>query len=251
MTSRNATGTGTGTRRVWRSTVAAMLATAVLASPAAAYSHGIWRGAAQSAPYPYPEGLRPFSARYVGSLVPVTDLAARVAGHTLVLTQPWAGLERYQLRSTPVYLRADGFADSGHWIDVPWQAAGNRLCLNPGRTSLCYEAFSDATGQAFLLHRGTNLLARVTGTPVGDRYRVRDEFRRHQARAAAGAAVQLLMFGLLAEALISAARQPGGGGGGQTEYHYYRQPASPGPSHGSAPAPAISPFYAETPGHGK
>lgn len=198
-----------------------------------------------------PNLLRPYTAKYSGTLVPAGNLKRSIAGKTVVLRQPWIGLNRYQLKDTPVFFDSDGLAHSGVFSGVPWAIAGNRLCLSGRGAGACYEAFTDSTGQAYLLHRETNLLAQVAKIARGDSNGVIDAYKRYEAERLAKNAIKILFVGLLAEALISgAASGPAPSGGGSEIYPYQRDPKV-GPPPTPPPAPAIGDLYRETPGHGK
>ncbi|MGG5812387.1 hypothetical protein [Falsiroseomonas sp. CW058] len=159
-----------------------------------------------------PRALRPTPVEHQGALTPSPGIAGVVPGNTLILVQPWVGLDRYELRETPVYFASSRQAFSREWANIPWSARGNELCMTSGRAGTCYTAYSDAGGQAYLRDHASGLLARVNSIEPGDSRGVQAAYIENQRRQAAQARVWMQFAGLLAEGLLSG----GFGGGGST-----------------------------------
>lgn len=160
-----------------------------------------------------PNGMQPKTVDYEGTLTPVSGIARSVSGKTLVIRQPWVGRTNYELRDNPIYFRADGYADSGNWIDIPWTLNGNELCMSGEGFRNCYVAYQDDARQAYVQDRATGLLAKVQRIETGDAYNVRDTYEARQRQLAAQRQMMAAFAGLLFEAMLG-----GGGGSGGGDY---------------------------------
>jgi hypothetical protein len=164
--------------------------------------------------------------------------------NTLVITQPWVGLNRYELRENPIHFAGNGQAHSRDWSGIQWQAQGNQICLLRSGGTNCYSAFSDPTGQAFVRDERTGLLARVTQIEPGDSRNVRAEYQRRLEDQRRRTEMTMLFAGLLFEAMLSGG---GGGGGrsrpGQPDWYFETRTGSSSSTGGGMSAPPISSFY--------
>ena len=150
-----------------------------------------------------PKALRPVSAKHQGTLSQVDDLADVIAGNTVVIVQPWVGLNKYELRENPIYFREDGYADSAAFIDIPWMIKGSDLCVAGGGVDRCYSAFSDDEGQAYLMEKNSRLLAKVSTIDSGDAHHVRQMYEERKKAEAAQAQMMMAFAGLLFEAMTT------------------------------------------------
>lgn len=159
-----------------------------------------------------PNAMRPETVTHEGTLTPVTGVAKSVSGKTLVLRQPWVGRTKYELRDNPIYFRADGYANSGNWVDIPWIVQGNELCMSGEGFSNCYVAYQDDVRQAYVQDRATGLLAKVQSIETGDAYHVRAAYEARQRQLAAQRQMAAAFAGLLFEAMLGGGGGDGGGG---------------------------------------
>jgi hypothetical protein len=166
--------------------------------------------------------LRPLSAQHRGELVAVDGVEKAIRGKTLTIVQPWAGLDRYELREFHVYFRPDGMADSRLWIGEPWTATGPQLCLTD--RNLCYRAMRDESGQAFVVDMASGLTAKVTRIAAGDVMGMRADYEARQARRAAEARLATAVLGLVFGGVLG-----GGGGAAPPSYDYVYREATTAP----------------------
>lgn len=180
-----------------------------------------------------PNAPRPETVEHEGTLTPVNGIARVISGKTLVLRQPWVGRANYELRDNPIYFRADGYADSGNWVDIPWTVQGNELCMSDKGFSNCYVAYQDDVRQAYVQDRATGLLAKVQSIEPGDPHHVRAAYEARQRQLAAQQQMAAAFAGMLFEAMLS-----GGGGGGQSQDDYMLVPGNSG---GGSSSPSYTP----------
>lgn len=150
-----------------------------------------------------PKEFRPVSVEYHGNLVPVDEIAGVIAGNTMVIVQPWVNLKGYELRENPIYFRADGLADSPAFININWNVRDNDLCVQGGSVNHCYQAYSDDTGQAFLMEKSSRLLAKVSTINAGDSHHVKALYEQRKKAEEAQARAMMAFAGLLFEALTT------------------------------------------------
>ena len=176
-----------------------------------------------------PHALHGVDAQHIGALQPVDGVARAIRGKTVIIVQPWIGLDRYELRELPVYFRSDGTADTADWIAADWSVRGNELCLDQRRT--CYLALEDSRGQAYVRHAESGLLGRVTSIRPGDPLRLRAQYeaeqeRRRQRRAQQQEAMrffgELLMAAVAGGGSYEADGYSAGSGTGQFIYNQCR-----------------------------
>lgn len=183
--------------------------------------------------------LLPRSVTPSGELEPVSGIAKAITGKTVVIEQPWVGRKSFEIRQTPVYFRADGYADSPAWVDIPWTVRGSEVCMSGNGVSNCYTAYRDTTRQAYLMDRSTNLLAKVKSIRTGDTHDVRAAYQARLRQEAAEQAMQLAFVGLLAEALLSGGGGKSGRNGGST--HEWVCPNGDPPPCYEEPEPTYAP----------
>ena len=179
-----------------------------------------------------PKSFRPYSVEFEGELTPSTNIKDAISGNTLVLTQPWINLNKYELRETAVYFDKNGTASSELWLDIPWSIRGNQLCMTGENIDNCYSAYTDSTGQAFLRVESSQLLARVTSIETGDSHNSKAAYQARQEQLKLNQEMKLMFAGLLFEAFTS-----GGGGSAGYDNSYY-QTFEYGHSPSTTPAPA-------------
>lgn len=150
-----------------------------------------------------PKEFRPVSVDHQGTLVPVDEVAGVIAGNTVVLVQPWVNLKGYELRENPIYFRMDGLADSPAFININWNVKGNDLCVQGGSVNHCYQAYSDETGQAFLMEKSSRLLAKVSTINEGDSHHVKAQYEQRKKAEEAQARAMMAFAGLLFEAMTT------------------------------------------------
>lgn len=168
----------------------------------------------QKASRSHANAMRPVPVEHSGTLTPVSGIARTITGKTVVLVQPWVGRTKYELRENPIYFRADGYADSIDWVDIPWSVQGGELCMVGNGTNHCYSAYQDDARQAYVMHRTTGLLAKVQSIEPGDPHHLRAAYEARQQQLAAQQAMMAAFAGMLFEAMLS------GGGGGGSQYEH-------------------------------
>lgn len=161
----------------------------------------------------------PTSAQTKGPTVDIALSADQLVRKTLVFSAPVVTRTNYRLASTVLYFRSENRADSPLWLDVPWVMKGGGFCLQTRRDNQaedCYQTMEDSTGQAFVRHTASGLIARVDAFEEGDTRNIRRMFaqaeRIKQERRQLAEAQQMMMLGALFTMMSM-----GGGGGAVTD----------------------------------
>ncbi|MFO0156974.1 MAG: hypothetical protein ACK52P_21405 [Alphaproteobacteria bacterium] len=162
--------------------------------------------------------MQPRPADHRGSLTPASAVAEVLPNKTLVISQPWVGLNRYELRENVIYFAGDGEAYSRDWSGIRWRTQDNQICLLRPNAVNCYSAFSDSSGQAFVRDDRTGLLARVTRIEPGDSRNLRAEHLRRLEDQQRWTELTMLFAGMLFEALLTAPRSSASRGADPKDY---------------------------------